>query len=168
MSTYPYWSLRFPMRADRAVEHAALAAVASGRAPEPDVLAALHPVVRYYLADATRFLAFEDGPRVGSPVRLARDPFGSPQLSIEFCFHDDEFAGGGWLFWLWVLSLVQPPTRVPYRGVIGCHGLYPSDYELGLVTLTAEGVSERPGRVLTWAEMEEPLADRAPWEDYAG
>ena len=118
MSDYPYWSLNFDLRSDLP-EHVmgVLRDVAAGRLPQEGDLAQLHPVVRFYLSDWTRMLVGEEEPWVGSPVRMFRhrnaDLGEAEGLSIEFSQHDDEYANGGWVFWLWVLSLVHRPSPRP-------------------------------------------------------
>ncbi len=77
-------------------------------------------------------LVGEEDPRVGSPVRLFRhghaDRGKTDCLSIEFCQHDDEYANGGWVFWLWVLSLVRrPPPHPESRSMIGFEAAYRGD-----------------------------------------
>lgn len=125
MSAYPYWSLNFDMRSDLP-EHVmrVLRDVAADHLPREADLAQLHPVVRFYLSDWGRMLVGEEEPRVGSPVRMFRhrnaDLGQADGLSIEFCQHDDEHANGGWVFWLWVLSLVhRPSSRPSSKSMIG-------------------------------------------------
>ncbi len=99
VSTYPYWSLSFPIRDDvDPVIVRVLQAVAADSIPEPVDLAALHPVPRYYLADWRRLLNGESEPFMGCPIRLSRDFLGRQQMSIEFSQHDNECADGGWIF----------------------------------------------------------------------
>jgi hypothetical protein len=133
MSTYPFWSLNFDLRSDLP-DHVmrVLADVAADRTPQPKDLALLHPVIRFYLSDWRRMLNGETDPRVGSPIRLFRhwnaDLGETDCLSIEFCQHDDEYAKGGWVFWLWVLSLVHRPTLHPVsRSMIGFKAMYRGD-----------------------------------------
>ena len=133
MSAYPYWSLNFDLRDDlpeRVMR--VLSDVASDRAPRPQDLAVLHPVVRFYLSDWRRMLVGERDPRVGSPIRLfrswSRELGETDCLSIEFCQHDDEYANGGWVFWLWVLSLVHRPALQPAsKSMIGFAATYRGD-----------------------------------------
>lgn len=133
MSNYPYWSLNFDLRADLPVHvMRVLTDVASDHASEAEDIALLHPVVRFYLSDWRRMLVGEEDPRVGSPVRLFRhghaDRGKTDCLSIEFCQHDDEYANGGWVFWLWVLSLVRrPPPHPESRSMIGFEAAYRGD-----------------------------------------
>ena len=150
MSTYPFWSLSFPIRPD--VDPATLrvlTAVASDVAPNDDDLERLHPVLRYYLADWSRLLADALPPFIGPPIRLSHDRRAGPHvlMSIEFSQHDDEFADGGWVFWTWVLRLVERPEGDPTRSVIGCHGLYRNDYDTRLIYVDSNGVLDGDTRI---------------------
>ena len=163
MSGYYFYSFHFAMRPDCGAAEAALSAVAEGRTPPDDLLDQLHPVARYYLSDPTRFLHDEAEPRVGTPVRLARSTSsGQPLLSIELCLHDDAFANGGYQFWLWILSLVDPPTS-SRRAVIGYSGLYRNDAVMRFAVATADGIIENDGDLIPYDAITEQLADWAPW-----
>jgi hypothetical protein len=112
MSSYPTWSLRIPLRSD--VDPAALRvleAVARDTPPPVEDLAQLHPVVAYYLGDWSRLHGPHSGPHVGPPLHLTGWGTSTPGLSIEFTQHDDEFANGGWVLWVWLLLLAARPER---------------------------------------------------------
>ena len=118
MSSHPFWTLNFDLRTDLPAHVMdVLAAVARDVEPAEDDLLQLHPVVRYYLADWRRMLDEEREPLIGSPVRLfgcreTRPPGATTGLSIEFGMHDDAHANGGYVFEMWLLSLVyRPPVR---------------------------------------------------------
>jgi len=173
MSAYPFWSLFFRVRPD--IEPAALhvlQAVASNQPADQDDLAALHPVVRYYLSDWRRLLTDEQAPFFGPPLRLSQSNSSSPELlmSIEFSQHDDEHANGGYIFWLWLLRLVAQPNDPRFREVIGCHGLYRNDYDTKLVVVDDAGILDGDARITfdelgtTWAQVVESSA----WDDWAG
>ena len=172
MSTYPSWSLFFRVRPDldeRARK--VLEAVASDRPPEHDDLATLHPVVRYYLSDWHRLLAGEQGPFSGPPLRLSRSLSSNPELlmSIEFSQHDDEYANGGYVFWLWVLRLVARPDPATSREVIGCHGLYRNDDDTALVAVDAEGITDG-GVQLSFDALDESwdqVESGSSWDDWS-
>lgn len=168
MSTYPYWSLSFRMRPDvepRTVR--ILESLARDAVPLPADLEALHPVLRYYLADWRRWLTGEDGPFVGPPIRLSSD-HGGRILSIEVSQHDDEFANGGWIFVMWIECLVARSDRPGERTVIGCRGLYRNDYDTKLVVVTSAGVDEGWGHPVGFDVMEQTLADldEAGWDSW--
>ncbi|MGB3592801.1 MAG: hypothetical protein WA994_01365 [Ornithinimicrobium sp.] len=80
-------------------------------------------------------------------------------LSIELCQHDDEFANGGYEFWLWLHLLMEPPPTG--REVIGVHGLYRRDSESVLVTVDADGVVEGERPRVTFGEIRETLRSQA-------
>jgi hypothetical protein len=114
MSSYPYWSLNFDLRRDLPEQVMnVLRDVARDRPPEPTDLESLHPVCRFYLSDWRRMLVGELEPQLGSPLRLFRywnsDVGEVDGLSIEFAQHDDVYADGGWVFWMWVLNLAHRP-----------------------------------------------------------
>lgn len=157
MSTYPFWSLKFDMRPDvEAVTRRVLTAVAGDVRPRDDDLQQLHPVPRHYLADWRRMLSDEVEPMIGPPVRLSSDRRATEPasvLSIEFSQHDDEFANGGYLFWLWVLRLVARPTD-EFRHVIGLHGLYRGDYDTKLVYADRDGIVDYHRR-MSFDELED-------------
>lgn len=167
MSTYRFTSLHFMVRESATVELEALAAVARGEVPEPRVMGQLHPGVQRYLADHSRFLDDEAEPRVGSPVRLAQSSdMSRTRLSIEMCFHDDAFANGGYVFWLWVLSLVELPLGIA-REVIGLEGIYRNDPETSLLLASSAGIHD--GSTLISREaIDGELKDWATWTDWSG
>ena len=163
MSTYPFWSLNFDLRGDLP-EHvvSVLTDVASDRASQPRDLAMLHPVVRFYLSDWRRMLVGERDPRVGSPIRLFRagssDLGETDCLSIEFCQHDDEYANGGWVFWLWVLSLVRRPAPHPAsRRMIGFEAAYRGDAVSPTVYFADHNGLDLGDRHLAFQEIDETL-----------
>jgi hypothetical protein len=155
------------MRGDYEPQRAALAAAALGRVPGADILGTIHPVARYYLSDVTRFLDDEQEPRIGSPVRLCGSPDWEPRtrVSIEYCFHDDHQAAGGYMFWVWLFDLVQRPD-LPRREVIGYDGIYRNAYDMDLLYATREGIVVRDV-TMTWSGIEETLADWSQWESFA-
>jgi hypothetical protein len=134
MSAYPCWSLNFDLRSDLPTHvMSVLTDVAGDIIPDEAQLAELHPVVNFYLSDWRRMLRTESPPYVGSPIRLFRsrnrDLGEADCLSIEFCQHDDEHADGGWVFWLWVLSLAhRPRPHSTSKRMIGHTSLYRGDY----------------------------------------
>lgn len=164
MSAYPYWSLNFDLRADLP-DHVmrVLTDVACDQAPPPQDLALLHPVVRFYLSDWKRMLVREIDPRVGSPIRLFRYPIRDlgegDSLSIEFSQHDDEHANGGWVFWLWLLSLVHRPAPHPAsRTMIGFEALYRGDTVSPTIYFVDSGGLDLGDRHLSFQEVDEALA----------
>lgn len=171
MSTYPYWSLNFDLRADLP-DHVrrVLADVAADRPPQSQDLASLHPVVRFYLSDWRRTLVGETDPRVGSPIRLFRhwnaDLGEADCLSIEFCQHDDEYANGGWVFWLWVLSLAHRPTaRAGSKTMIGIEALYRGDSASPCTYFVDHDGLHLGSRQLSFTEIDETLANQSD-EDF--
>lgn len=166
MSGYHYYSFHFVMRPGTRAAYGVLAQVAAGQAPSEASLAGVHPAPRHYLADVRRLLDDEDEPRLGAPVRLAAsNARTSTRLSLEFCLHDDEFANGGYLFWLWALSLVEPADEANDR-VIGYHGLYRNDRGMGLVVATDQGVRQRDDAVIPYEVIQEQLAQTADGESW--
>lgn len=153
MSSRPVWSFRVPLRPD--VDPATmrvLEAVARDTPPDAADLATLHPVVAHYLGDWTRML--EDGetpPYLGPPVRLSGRGTPTPLLTIEFTQHDDRFAGGGWVMFLWAYQLTERPTRD--RVVIGHHA--PADREFtGWEEIVADPTGITSGSVTVgWDEI---------------
>lgn len=174
MSAYPYWSLNFDLRADLP-NHVirVLSDVAADRPPQPKDLSLLHPVVRFYLSDWRRMLVRETDPRVGSPIRLFRywnaDLGEADCLSIEFCQHDDEYANGGWVFWLWVLSLVHRPSPHPASGrnMIGFEGLYRGDGMPPSIYFVDHIGLDLGSRELSFQQVDESL-ETALDSDYEG
>jgi len=164
VSAYFYFSFHFVMREDQSAAQRALAAVAARGQLGSESLADIHPVAGYFLEKPERFLDDEAEPRVGTPVRLAHDGVTSqPRLSIELCMHDDRFADGGYMFWVWLLSLVQPPSG-NRRGVIGYDGLYRNDSEMGFTVATAQGITDRHGNLSTYRDIQQQLSDWSSWE----
>lgn len=164
MSAYPFWSLNFDLRGDLP-EHVmrVLAEVAADRTPRPQDLALLHPVVRYYLADWRRMLVGEADPRVGSPIRLFRhwnqDLGEADCLSIEFCQHDDQYANGGWVFWLWVLSLVHRPKHHSVsRSMIGFNAMHRGDAVSPQIYFVDQDGLELGDLRMSFQEIDETLA----------
>lgn len=158
MSTYPYWSLNFALRRD--IDPAVirvLGAVARQDAPSEEDLECLHPAAQAYLGHPERLEADMAYPSQGAPLRLATDRRGWHLLSIELCQHDDEFANGGFEFWLWLLLLLEPPPTG--REVIGVHGLYRRDSESVLVSVDTDGVVEGERPMVTFDEIREALHD---------
>lgn len=153
MSSRPVWSFRLPLRPD--VDPATvrvLEAVARDTPPDPADLATLHPVVAHYLGDWTRMLQdTELPPYAGPPVRLSGLGTSSPLLMIEFTQHDDVFAGGGWVMFLWAYQLSERPTRESV--LIGHHA--PADREsTGWQEIVAEPTGIRSGEVVVgWDEI---------------
>lgn len=167
LSGYYYFSFHFVMRPDAKDACDVLAAVAKGEAPSSEALERIHPVPRYFLEESRRFLDNEDEPRVGTPVRLAgATGAAGSRLSIELCMHDDLFADGGYMFWLWLLSLVEPPAPGS-REVIGYEGLYRNDYDMGLTVATAEGVVSRHGDTILHDDIQQQLRDWTAWDSWS-
>ena len=162
MSTFPFWLLSFDLREDVETQVLeVLTAVGLGQDPDPVDLDRVPPVPRYYLEQPRRMQRDQVEPGVGTPVRLARSSTtGLLTLTIEFAQHDDEFANGGWRFWLWVLSLAHRPSQVEGRHVLGLHGLYRGDAESHVIQIDAEGVTE-DGQLTRFAELDEALDDEA-------
>jgi len=123
-----FWPLSFRVRDDaESADLRVLAAVADLRASELADITSLPPVVQAYLEEWPLLLADQTPRFSGSPVRLAGRPGGGWQFLIEFSFDDDEFAGRGWTFRLWVTQLIERPVAPDAREVIGWHGLYRND-----------------------------------------
>ncbi len=173
MSTYPHWSLSFRVRPDLdAAVLSVLKAVATDQSPGQEELASLHPVVRHYLSDWHRLLTDEQAPFFGPPLRLSQSNSSSPDLlmSIEFCQHDDEYANGGYIFWLWVLRLVARPDSPRFREVIGCRGLCRNDYDTKLVVVDDTGFLDGDVRI-TFEEIEamwSQVLDGSTWDAWPG
>lgn len=68
---------------------------------------------RYYLHDWRRLVTGEPHPALGPPVRLSGLVGQDGALLIEFCWHDDDFTSGAYVFWLWVLLLAEPAVPAP-------------------------------------------------------
>lgn len=107
-------------------------------------------------------LVDEEDPRVGSPVRMFlhrhADLGGADGLSIEFCQHDDEYANGGWIFWLWVLSLVHRPSPGPAsRSMIGFVAMYRDDGQAPAIYFVDHEGVELGGRHLTFQLIDQTL-----------
>jgi hypothetical protein len=77
-------------------------------------------------------------------------------VTIELCQLDDEFAGSGWLFLLWVLSLARGPSIGDDRVVLGYHGLS-RRRSPHLVYSDADGITDN-GR-WTFSELDAALHD---------
>lgn len=166
MSGYYFYSLHFVMRADQEPAYRVLSSVATGITPDEAALAEIHPVPRHFLEEPSRFLDDENEPRIGAPIRLARDRVSNqPRLSIELCLHDDSFADGGYMFWLWLMSLVQPPPT-PWREVIGYDGIYRNDADMGFTVATAEAITNRHNIRVPCEEIQQQLADWTSWETW--
>ena len=90
-------------------------------------------------------------------------------MSIEFSQHDDEFANGGWIFWTWLLRLVERPEDDERRDVIGCHGLYRNDYGTRLIYDDSAGVQDGDQRI-SFDELDvswDGLEGDEDWEKWA-
>lgn len=167
---YPSWSFRIPLRAD--VDPATvsvLEAVARDARPDPADLGTLHPVVARYLADWTRLLTGEHPPYVGPPVRLSRRWSGELVVSVELSQHDDAFANGGDVLWLWALQLVARPERD--RVLIGHDALDRDDVDRYAIVADPTGVDEGRGDPLLWADVERTWAecvDDPAWSAWEG
>lgn len=104
MSTYPFWLLSFGLRGDLQPQvMEVLCAVGRGDTPDPADLDRLPPAPRHYLQDLGRMHSDQGQAVCGTPVRTAPSAWGGGPLTmtIEFSQHDDDYANGGWLFWLW-------------------------------------------------------------------
>lgn len=160
MSDYPSWTFRVPLRPDAdPAALRALDAVARDVRPERADLDTLHPVVAHYLEDWARMLHFEPEPYVGSPVRLSGIGSHEPSLTIEFSQHDDEHADGGYVLWLWVLTLAARPLHG--RSVVGHHvptRRYDGDWRP--IAVDASGI-DLHGTTMTWDELDDLWADVA-------
>ena len=159
MSTYPFWLLSFELREDVDPQVVAvLSAVGCGDPADPLDLDRLPRGLWSYLGQPGQLQSDQGETVAGTPVRLARSGAGAVVLTIEFAQHDDEFANGGWLFWLWVLGLARRPEPTQGRLVLGYHGLYRGDSESQLVHLDADGVTEGAQRI-SFAEIDAALAE---------
>jgi hypothetical protein len=159
VSTYPFWLLTFDLREDLE-EHVleVLSAVGDGAKADPAHLLRLPDEVRSYLQEPERMQSDQGAPVAGTPVRIARNRLtGLLTLTFEFCQHDDQFANGGWLFYLWVLNLAHRPGADEARTVIGHHGLYRNDSHASLVYMDGNGVTEHD-MLMPFAEIEAVLA----------
>lgn len=158
MSTYPFWLLSFELRDDvEAHVLEVLSAVGRGRAPDPADLERLPPVPRSYLQQPEQMQSDQGRTLAGTPVRLAEGSRpGALTLTIEFAQHDDEFAGGGWAFWLWVLDLARRPSPGEGRSVLGLHGSRRGDADSRVVSIDAEGITE-DGQLITFADIDAGL-----------
>lgn len=159
MSAYPFWLLSFDLR-DDLEPHVlrVLCAVGRGDPPDPTDLGRVPPAPRFYLEQPRRMQSDQGEPVAGTPVRVAHSSSpGVLMMTVEFAQHDDEFANGGWRFWLWVLSLARRPRPGQRREVLGHHGLYRGDSESQLVYIAGEGVTEN-GRLVQFSEIDRELA----------
>lgn len=172
MSTYPFWSLNFDLRAD-VPDHVMriLEAVAADLRPDSADLRRLPSAVSHYLSDWRRLLVGEIEPFVGSPVRLFRRwnvDLGAEAdgLSVEFCQHDDEYADGGWQFWVWVMSLVHRPTsgHIRAKSMIGVHGMYRGDSEAPEIYFVYHEGIEAGSQQLSFSAIDEIVAEMLPDE----
>lgn len=167
LSAYYYFSFHFVMRPDATAAVDVLAMVAKGQRPTSEALSRIHPVPRFFLEDSRRFLDDEDEPQIGTPVRLAAATEArGPRLSIELCMHDDLFANGGYMFWLWLLSLVEPAAPGT-RQVIGYEGPNRNDAQMGLTLATADGVTPRHGDTIPYEDIQQELADWTAWDSWS-
>lgn len=159
VSTYPFWLLTFDVR-DDIEEHVleVLRAVGNATEPDPVHLDRLPAGVRSCLQDPQRMQRDQFEPAAGTPVRLARNSFsGRRTITVEFCQHDDVFANGGWVFYLWILNLVHRPHPSKGRTAMGQYGLYRGDAASVLIWVDANGVTEGD-RTWTFADIEAALA----------
>ncbi|GIG36213.1 hypothetical protein [Cellulomonas pakistanensis] len=169
MSSRPVWSFRLPLRPDvHPATLRVLEAVARDTPPDPADLATLHPVVAHYLGDWTRMLTNEEPPHVGPPVRLSGLGGATPLLTIEFTQHDDEFANGGWVMFLWAYQLTARPARG--RVLIGHHA--PADREsTGWQEVVADATGVASGEVVVgWDEITgewQRLLDDPAWAGWS-
>lgn len=168
MSGYLFWSLTFDLRPETPRDVVqVLSDVARDATPDRTQLATLHPVVRYYLSDWRRMVRTEKEPHHGTPIRVSRtlnaDGGAVDCLSIEFCQHDDEYADGGWVFWLWVLGLAQRPSSGPKR-FVGYSSPRRGDPQYWPYFVTVDGV-EFEERTMSFVELDAAL--ESVQDDYA-
>lgn len=160
VSTYPFWLFSFDLREDLEPHVlAVLAAVGRGDSPNPGDLDRLPQVPRHYLAQPRRMQGDQGEPVAGTPIRIAHSGIGGwLTLTIEFAQHGNEYANGGWLFWMWVVSLARRPPSGEGRDVLGYHGMYRGDYDSQVVYIDATGVTEN-GVLVPFTEIDAVLAD---------
>lgn len=84
-------------------------------------------------------------------------------LAIEYSQHDDEFANGGWVFWVWLFTLARRDASS--RGYVG-YCTHQRKMEMLPVKITAEGVVEGASPAVSWGELEDALTNAEPWEEW--
>lgn len=177
VSGYYFTSLQFELRpdvGDRVLS--VLSAVSTDQRPDAEAMDSLHPVVRHYLSDAQR-LSLDRPCRC--PLRLThgrawmRPEEGPvPKVSIEWTFHDDEYANGGYLFDLWMYRLVYRPVgpdiAMGRRFTIGWHALYPNDAAPEFVSVDDTGINRGSRPWVTFEDLDRHWSDLegGDWEGF--